>query len=119
MKFGYFFFTWFAQAAPLLMLFLPAWYYRRDSVRFYGSDFYLVFLPWLLWILAGFAGIRIKSLSNVAVEPMLLGIGLALLGLARVFLIQKFDQRSLSRTVLVLGVILSLALYLLIPTLPA
>ena len=110
--------TWCLQAVPLLITFLPAWYYRRWSFRFYWSDYLLIVLPWSLWgLTAGGPGVN-KSLSNAVVEPLVLGLGLAVLVLVRVFFALRFRQPILSRVVLLLSLFLSLALSLFIPGLP-
>jgi len=61
------------------------WLVSRESLHLTSWDALLVVVPWMLWIALSGSGLRSKSLSNVIVEAIGLGLLVAVLFAIRVW----------------------------------
>jgi hypothetical protein len=104
--------------APVVLAATPVAVWRRDRVHLSHSDFYLPLVPYFAWCLLSILFRGGKSLSNIAVEPLCLGVVMAGLAVFRLVAASRLDERRLSALVLWLGVLAAFLVWWLVPGLP-
>lgn len=106
-------------AIPCGLLCAITWIRHRKSIRLDWADWFLLVLPWAIWIGLVVGGYREKSLSNT-VESVVLGIATGLFFVARSWSVRltRRPQSQLALASLVASSLAAVAIWVLVPALP-
>lgn len=95
----------------------PIVFFSRKRVRWHSWELLAVVVPFCVWLGLMLSDLSngIKSLSNLVVEPGILGLTLALGALARVAMSNRLSDKTASRMTLVILCFGAAAVYWSVP----
>ncbi|MEI6714846.1 MAG: hypothetical protein WCO60_13905 [Verrucomicrobiota bacterium] len=110
---------WLCHVLAAGVLVVPVVYFSRKRVRWYWWECLALLLPFLLWaFLIFFASIGPKSVSNMCIEPLILGGTLGIVSILRAAIGARWPGPRLAAITLLGLCLAAVAMLLLVPALP-
>ncbi len=109
---------WILYLIPSLPVGLADWLLGRERVQWNKSDFLVLFVPCVVWMVLSFVGGLSKSLANLIVEPFCLGLAVNLAPIIRLALPKKWNEEVVAATLLILACAAAVGIYFSVPCLP-
>ncbi|MEK0446839.1 MAG: hypothetical protein RLZZ399_2160 [Verrucomicrobiota bacterium] len=108
---------WHAVAAGILVV--PVVWFSRKRVRWVAWEWPALFLPFLIWaLLMVFVSTGRKSLSNLVIEPLLLGGTVGFGAVFRAAMGARWPAQRLAQGALLGLCLAALAIFWMVPALP-
>ena len=112
-------FAWYPFfLVPALTGIFIIWMFFRRRIKLIGWDLLLITLPWLFWIALNSVEDFTRSLSNVVIEPIILGFLTSIAFLARCIISKNQSQSVASVSVTIAMCIVSVLFWAFFPGLP-
>lgn len=109
--------AWMVHLIVVAVLVSPIVFLSRKRVQWHSWELLAVVVPFSVWmgLMVSDLSSGIKSLSNLVVEPGILGLTLALGALARVAMSDRLSDRTASRMTLLILCFGAAAVYWSVP----
>lgn len=110
---------WLCHVLAAGVVVVPLVWFSRKRVRWYGWECLALLLPFLLWaFLIFFASVGPKSLSNMVIEPPLLGATIGLVSILRAAIGARWPGPRIAALTLLGLCLAAVAILWIVPALP-
>jgi hypothetical protein len=111
--------AWVFHFGIAAILSAPILYFGRKRYNWQPREWLVLVIPFGVWfVVTGFIGSRPKSLSNVFIEPLILGLAFPFAALCRVIVGTRISERVCVASLIAVLSLVAVGVYYTFPCLP-